>query len=306
MIIPAYNVGASLADAVTSALGQTERNIEVVIFDDGSTDNTLVIARGFEADDERVRVLAGERNLGPGASRNRALDAARGEWVALLDADDRWLPERLERLAPHFGDADVLSDDVVIEEDGRPSRRLLASNGMRVSEPVRLSAADLARYGLGLLQPVIRKEFLQEQRIRFDESFRIGEDFRLSVDLLLAGARWTQVGEAYYVYRRRHGSVTSGRREHLEGRLASDSALLEREDVRGDPELTRLLEDRVSWLRDLVQLLTVAELAQGREWRPLAGMLRSSPRLALTAARHGYHVARRRVRSRRPARNGAA
>lgn len=306
MIIPAYNVGASLSDAVTSALRQIERNIEVVIVDDGSTDNTPEIAQRFEADDERVRVLANEVNVGPGASRNKGIDAARGEWIALLDADDRWLPERLERLSPLFADADVLSDDVVIEEDGKRPRRLLASNGFRVAAPVRLSAADLARYGLGLLQPVVRKRFLSEHGIRFDESFRIGEDFSLCVELLLAGARWTQVGDAYYVYRRRHGSVTSGRREHLEGRLASDSALLARADVRAVPELARLLEERVSWLRDLVQLLTLAELAQARKWKPLARMLRSSPRLALTAARHGYHVARRRIRSRRLARKEAA
>lgn len=300
VIIPAYNAGASLADAVTSALRQRAPDIDVVIVDDNSTDNTLDIARRYESEDERVRVLANDRNVGPGESRNRAIASTRGDWIALLDADDRWLPERLERLSVLFAGADVVSDDVVIEEPGKRTRTLLASNGLRVSEPRALEPADVARHGLGLLQPVVRREFLLEHEIRFDPSLRIGEDFCFLVDLLLAGARWLQVGEAYYVYRRRPGSVTSGRRDHIQGRLASDTALLERPGLQAEPELRRLIQDRVRWLRDFDRLLSVVELARAREWRALAGELRSDPRLApvvaRTAARHGYHEARRRVR----------
>ena len=305
VIIPAYNVDASLAEAVTSALHQTERHIEVVIVDDKSDDRSLAIARRFAREDERVRVLANDENVGPGESRNRAIAAAGGDWVALLDADDRWLPGRLERLSELFGDSDAVSDDVMIEEAGSRTRTLLASSGLRVADPIRLQAVDLARHQLGLLQPVVRREFLLEHRIRFDGSLRIGEDFRFLVDLLLAGARWTQVGEAYYVYRRRPGSVTSGRREHIEGRLESDSALLRRPGLDAEPELRRLIEERVRWLRDYERLLTVLELGRRRDWSAIARAVRSDPRLvpavALTAGRHGYHVARRFVRSRRAA-----
>ncbi len=289
VIIPAYNAGAFLAEAVSSALAQTHKEIEVLIVDDKSDDNTLALARRLEREDERVRVLASERNAGPGESRNRALAAASGEWVALLDADDLWLPERLERLAAHFADADAVSDDVVI--DG--ARTLLAANGFRVAEPVLLRPADLARHGLGLLQPAVRRAFLDEHAIRFDPTLRIGEDFLFQVDLLLAGARWRQLGEAYYVVRRRPGSVTSGRREHIQGRLASDTALLERPGVEADAELRGLIEERVAWLRDYDRLLAARE----RGPAGLARSLAADPRLAVTAARHGYHVVRRRLRS---------
>jgi glycosyltransferase involved in cell wall biosynthesis len=240
-----------------------------------------------------VRVLVNEQNVGPGESRNRAIEEARGDWVAVLDADDAWLPERLERLSPFLAEADVVTDDIVIEEAGKRTRTLLASNGVRASGPFPLRPADLARYGLGLLKPLVRRAFVQEHGVRYDGSLPVGSDFCFFVDLALAGARWTQVPDAYYLYRRRAGSVTGDRREHLRGRLASDSLLLERPGVQDDPALRGLLEDRVAWLRDLDRLLAARE----RGWPALARSVAGDPRLAATAVRHGFHVARRRIRS---------
>ena len=276
-----------------SALSQTKTNIEVVIVDDYSTDNTRELAHDIARADDRVRVLVNEQNVGPGESRNRAIEEARGDWVAVLDADDAWLPERLERLSPFLAEADVVTDDIVIEEAGKRTRTLLASNGVRASGPFPLRPADLARYGLGLLKPLVRRAFVQEHGVRYDGSLPVGSDFCFFVDLALAGARWTQIPDAYYLYRRRAGSVTGDRREHLRGRLASDSLLLERPGVQDDPALRGLLEERVAWLRDLDRLFAARE----RGWPALARSVAGDPRLAVTAVRHGFHVARRRIRS---------
>ena len=300
VIIPAYNVGGLLATSVRSALSQTETDIEVVIVDDCSTDTTLEIAHAIADKDQRVRVLANDENVGPGESRNRAIDAARGQWVAVLDADDAWVPERLERLSPLLPEADVVTDDIVIEEAGKRTRRLLASHGVRTTEPFPLRPADLARHGLGLLKPVFRRTFVRDHGIRYDGSLPVGSDFCFFVDLALAGARWIQVPDAYYIYRRRADSVTGDRREHLQGRLASDSLLLARPGVQADAELRGLLEDRVGWLRDLDRLLEAHE----RGWPALARALVADPGLARTGARHGYHVLRRRVRAARGRRAG--
>ncbi|MFC6974687.1 glycosyltransferase family 2 protein [Halomicroarcula sp. GCM10025709] len=95
VVVPTYNRADTVGRAVESALAQTVTDIEVVVVDDGSTDDTAAVVTGI--DDERVRYLAHERNRGRSAARNTGIEAARGEYVAFLDSDDRWLPGKLDR-----------------------------------------------------------------------------------------------------------------------------------------------------------------------------------------------------------------
>lgn len=95
VVIPAYNAAAYLQECVQSALQQTSPVLEVLIVDDGSNDATLDIARSFGA---RVRVLQ-QAQGGPARARNLGTTQAAGEWIAFLDADDFWLPEKMEHQA---------------------------------------------------------------------------------------------------------------------------------------------------------------------------------------------------------------
>jgi glycosyltransferase involved in cell wall biosynthesis len=92
VVIPTYNRASLVVAAVGSVLDQTIRNAEIIVVDDGSTDATEEALRRFSGS---IRYLKQE-NAGPGPARNRGLQAATGEWVAFLDSDDRWLPEKLE------------------------------------------------------------------------------------------------------------------------------------------------------------------------------------------------------------------
>lgn len=92
VIIPTYNGAAFIAETLRSVLAQTFRNYEVLVVDDGSTDDTAAVVRSFG---HEVRYFYKE-NGGPGAARNFGLRHARGEYIALLDHDDLWLPQRLE------------------------------------------------------------------------------------------------------------------------------------------------------------------------------------------------------------------
>ena len=96
VVIPAYNAEAAIARAILSALGQTASPLEVIVVDDGSSDTTASVVESI-VEDSRLRLLRQPVNHGPSAARNRGLDAARGEWIAYLDADDSWHPEKLER-----------------------------------------------------------------------------------------------------------------------------------------------------------------------------------------------------------------
>ncbi|HXZ87495.1 MAG TPA: glycosyltransferase family A protein [Candidatus Binataceae bacterium] len=92
-IIPVYNGAATIAEAVDSALAQSWRDLEVIVVDDGSNDDTPAILDRYG---DRIRVIA-QRNRGPAAARNAAARIATGEYLAFLDADDRWLPTMIER-----------------------------------------------------------------------------------------------------------------------------------------------------------------------------------------------------------------
>ncbi|MGH8873801.1 MAG: glycosyltransferase family 2 protein [Acidimicrobiia bacterium] len=100
VVIPAHNAEAFVADAILSVLSQTHERVELVVVDDGSDDRTREIAESFR--DERLRVL-GTANRGVSHARNRGLEAATGEIIAFLDADDRWFSEKLERQVPELG-----------------------------------------------------------------------------------------------------------------------------------------------------------------------------------------------------------
>ena len=93
VVIPAYNAQGFIADAVRSALAQTYRDLEVIVVDDGSTDGTLTELEGFG---DRIRVHQ-QANQGVAAARNAGAQMAHGGWIAFLDADDLWLPHKLER-----------------------------------------------------------------------------------------------------------------------------------------------------------------------------------------------------------------
>jgi glycosyltransferase involved in cell wall biosynthesis len=96
VVIPAFNAEADIGQALGSVLAQTYREIEVIVVDDGSADDTSAIVASFERSDPRVKLVR-QANAGVGAARNAAIRAARGKYIAPLDADDLWFPEKLEK-----------------------------------------------------------------------------------------------------------------------------------------------------------------------------------------------------------------
>lgn len=96
VIVPAFDAAWSLEETLTSVVAQTLADLEILIVDDGSTDDTLVIARRWAERDGRVRVVR-QDNAGVAAARNRGLAEARGLYVAPIDSDDQWEPQNLER-----------------------------------------------------------------------------------------------------------------------------------------------------------------------------------------------------------------
>lgn len=107
VVTPMYNAGPYIAATIESALGQTYSNLEVLAVDDCSKDDTREIVAHLSARDPRVRLLPHERNAGPAAARNTALASARGRYIAFLDADDLWMPAKVEAQLNLLRDTDA-------------------------------------------------------------------------------------------------------------------------------------------------------------------------------------------------------
>lgn len=104
VIIPVYNGECYVAEAIDSVLNQTYKNIELIVIDDGSTDGTAAIVKNYEN-----IIYFYQENRGLGAARNQGVDLAKGEYLAFLDADDYWLPEKLEQQLAQLSKATTLS-----------------------------------------------------------------------------------------------------------------------------------------------------------------------------------------------------
>lgn len=125
VVIPAHDADRYISDAVSSVLDQTYQDFEVMIVDDGSTDRTPELISAFAAN-SRVRHIR-QQNLGPSAARNTGIRASRGSFIAFLDADDFWQPDKLEAQLtifeshPHVGV--VYSDFAVLDDSGQHVQR---------------------------------------------------------------------------------------------------------------------------------------------------------------------------------------
>jgi succinoglycan biosynthesis protein ExoO len=214
VIIPAYNVEAYLAAALDSVLAQTYQDTEILVVDDCSTDRTVEVAERYP--DERVRVLRNARNQGPSQSRNVAIDQARGEWIAILDADDWWKEPRLERLLAlaNAHRADIVCDDLLLVPEGElhPVVTFFQTQARRLGvrdTPFEVDARKMAEDDYGLLKPLFRKAFLEAHGLRYKPSLRAGEDFEFLLRCLLGSARMIVSHEAMYCYRSRPDSLTA-------------------------------------------------------------------------------------------------
>jgi len=220
VIVANYNGAAHLAEAITSAQRQSPRDLEIIVSDDASTDDSVRVVVGLAAEDHRIRIVRSDRNGGPAAARNRALAVARGEWIAIMDSDDLMHPERLARLveAARRDRADMVADNLVeFDSDGsRPPRLLLAGQWARIPfwveivDYIRLNQLHGSGPGLGYLKPLFRTSILSGPTARYDETLKIGEDYDLVLRLLHSGKTMRVYPQPFYFYRK-HGSSISHR-----------------------------------------------------------------------------------------------
>jgi glycosyltransferase involved in cell wall biosynthesis len=204
VVIPTYNRLGYLQIAIDSALAQTSCDCEIIVVDDGSTDGTGAVLRAQYGQSIRYEY---QENRGESAARNRAIELAQGEYIALLDSDDAWLPEKISRQVTAL-DADPDAGMVFCQA------WLIDQHGDRIGdrpEGFDLHAADITPDKMlfvnqigGPSTTLIRRSVLQV--VGFDPSIRFGEDWDLFLQMLLRGYRINFISEPLAYIRRHRGT----------------------------------------------------------------------------------------------------
>jgi succinoglycan biosynthesis protein ExoU len=219
VIIAAYNSRDDIGRAVRSALAE-ELVREVVVVDDASHDDTQACAWAADDGTGRLAVVALATNAGPSKARNIALEHSRAPYFCVLDADDYFLPGRIGRLfASTAGDWDMLADDLILVS-GYVADQDLA--GLCQVKPGDAGLLDLKTFvtrnvprrgkmrgELGYLKPLVRRDFIERHKLRYDETLRLGEDYAFYAKALIAGARFRLVGACGYVAVERADSLSA-------------------------------------------------------------------------------------------------
>jgi succinoglycan biosynthesis protein ExoU len=299
VLIAAYNAGQTLSRAVESALAQPE-TVEVCIVDDGSLDDTRAQAQAWAARDPRVMLVV-QSNAGPGAARNSAIAATSAPWLAVLDADDYWLPGRLDGLFSHSADADFICDALirVPEHADVPAQAISRAP----ATPLDFEAFVLGNLGalkgpldLGFLKPLMRRSFLEAHRLRYRPELRLGEDYEMYARALALGAQFMLTPPTGYVSVERAGSLS---RHHGEDELRSlrdcDEELalirpLRPAERRALTRHTRSVDCRLQWVR-LIRAVKTRDISTA------LSTLRSPPVALYLAARLAEQVWVRTARS---------
>ncbi|MFG6461070.1 glycosyltransferase family 2 protein [Roseateles sp. DXS20W] len=220
MLIPVYNVQDYLAQCVDSVLAQADEGVEVVLYDDCSTDGSRALMQTLaDRHPGRLRLLDGDRNRGLSAARNRLLDASRGAWIWFLDSDDFLLPGAIAGLKA-WADRDdvdlVLCDFRDHHDRPRLRQRLFGERHQRTQDiPPRQPWRDAGRLMEGALTrsqlhawSKIARRALYGEDLRFPEG-RYFEDVFVSPTLMLRAQTVVYVPEPWIAYRKRPGSILS-------------------------------------------------------------------------------------------------
>ena len=290
VVIAARNRADTIERAVSSALAQNGVRA-VIVIDDASTDDTSERAMQCDPQSGRVIVERLPTNLGPSAARNRALQLSTAPWLAILDGDDYFLPGRVEALMAKSDEADFVADDIIhVHEDevGDAPRNPLLFADRHTPFTLDLEAfvlGNVRRHGvlrteLGFLKPLIRRSFIEEHRLRYDETLRLGEDYAFYARALISGARFLVIPTPGYaaVVRKDSLSARHSRRD-LERLRDSDFELLC--NTRLSSHERRALKDHFTSVDCRVQWLRVIEAVKSRDLTNFVPAFCRSPQVTL-------------------------
>jgi glycosyltransferase involved in cell wall biosynthesis len=242
VVIPTYNRGAYVTKAIDSVLAQTYRDHEIIVVDDGSTDNTPGVLHAYR---KAVRVIR-QDNAGVSAARNAGIKTARSPWVAFLDSDDEWMPEKLEAQMEDIGKHPELCGhftNVTFKLDDREALDLFGAKGFRCRGELPLVlqrplACVIEHEVVTCSAFLVRRDVLLRAGA-FDTSLTLAEDRDLFMRVALCGPWGCRTDPLVTYYRRPDGLVTLTRRFQADGKYRLEANIKVFQKLLGEPGLTQ-------------------------------------------------------------------
>lgn len=209
IIIPVFNGEKTIGPLLVDVLEQSEPRIEIIIVDDGSSDQTLKVVEDLAALDGRV-ILVSQPNSGPSIARNKALDKAQGEYIMFFDADDRidnTIVEKMFKKISTDKSIDMVEAGCVIEhvdEIGRITSKTILMPACATKDHKKHVLKSLIKNGLfhSLWNKIYKTSVIKENKIYFKEDIRNGEDLIFNLAYTSHSARYEVLPESLYHYRR--------------------------------------------------------------------------------------------------------
>jgi glycosyltransferase involved in cell wall biosynthesis len=213
VIMPVYNGARTLMESVDSVLQQTYHDLELIICDDASTDETGDILNKIR--DDRVHVIYNLNNLGQGLSKDRAINLARSIWIAVIDADDTWMPNRLETfLNLADGNEDnIIFDDIMECHDtssGMIPWRVIHGKYAFDGNGIEAAKVVIDKFLISerlLIKPLLPLSYIKQYNVHHSGR-KFGEDAEFFIMLLSHGLQLLYIPKAMYYYRITPGSMT--------------------------------------------------------------------------------------------------
>lgn len=201
IIMPAYNAEKFISEGIESVLSQTYKNWELLIVNDCSKDNTAKVVTKYSQKDDRITLFNNEKNSGPAITRNNAINGAKGRFLAFLDSDDVWLPEKLEiqiSIMLDKGFVFTYTDYHRISEDGIVS-------GRRINVPDNLSYFQLLR-NTAITTSTVILDINAIGKIKMKETYY--DDFTCWLEIMKRGFTAYRINEDLLKYRVASSSVS--------------------------------------------------------------------------------------------------
>lgn len=205
IITPVHNSAKFIADTIASVQAQTYVEWEMILVDDASTDGSVALIEGLAKDDTRLRLYVSKVNRGAAKTRNEAIEHAKGRFIAFLDSDDQWMPNKLEKQVNYMLQNKVLLSHTyyrLMDATGQPQERIIKA-------PLKLNYQQMLDFNfIGCLTAMYDAETLGKY---YMPDIPKRQDYALWLSIMRKGVAAHAIPEVLALYRTGHASLSSNK-----------------------------------------------------------------------------------------------